>query len=452
MVAITADRRPPIPPGPWLVVGLERSGAACARALWARGEPVIGVDLDEPAEADALRSEGIEVVTNSDGVAELERARAVVRSPGVPNEAAVVTAARARGIPIYSELELGWRMLESKFVAVTGTNGKTTVVELLGEIWRAAALPVAVAGNVGTAVSSLVGEIDAATTVICEASSFQLEDSIAFDPEVAILLNISADHLDRYVSFEAYKEAKLALFAHQDRTDFAVGTAAMIELVGGSAQRITVALDADTKADLAVRDGIICWREQPLMAASELRLRGAHNLENALCAAAAALCCGLPAGAVVTALRGFAGVEHRLEQIGSAAGALWVNDSKATNVAAAVAALASFDQPVRLIAGGQAKGQQFDQLSQAAAASVRTAYLIGEDAQLLAGAFDGVVDYQICTGLEQAVTAAAGDAEFGEVILLAPACASFDQYTEGFEQRGRHFRQLVSSLTGFSAV
>ena len=449
---MAVERRPSIPPGPWLVVGLERSGAACARALWQRGEPVIGVDVGEPEQAEALRHEGIEISTGSDGVEELQRARAVVRSPGVPNEAAVLEAARDAGTPIYSELELGWRMLESPFVAVTGTNGKTTTVELLGEIWRAAGKPVAVAGNVGTAVTSLVGQIGAETTVICEASSFQLEDSVAFRPEVAVLLNIEPDHLDRHGDFESYRRAKLELFAFQDQDDFAVGPEAMLELAGGGAQRVSVSADAQHSAELELRDGLICWRGTALLAASEVRLRGAHNLENALCAAAAALSAGIEGEAVIAALKSFAGVEHRLEELGSSEGVLWVNDSKATNVASAVAALAAFHQPLLLIAGGEAKGQGFDPLGEAAAASVRAAFLIGEDADLIAESFEGIVDYSRCESLEAAVAAAAETAAEGEVVLLSPACASFDQFAGGYQERGDEFRRIVQSLPGFLSI
>ena len=443
------ESRPPIPPGPWLVVGLERSGAACARALWSRGEPVIGVDSAEPAQAQALRQEGIEIVTATDGVEELGRARAVVRSPGVPNEAAVLVAARAAGIPIYSELELGWRMLESPFVAVTGTNGKTTTVELLGEIWRAAGQPVAVAGNVGTAVSSLVGQIGPETTVICEASSFQLENSVAFAPEAAVFLNIAPDHLDRHGDFESYRLAKLNLFAFQGPDEVAIGPPSLLEQAGGGARRISVTSDAAVSADLELRDGLICWQGTALMPAGEVRLRGAHNLDNALSAAAAALSSGIDAKAVVTTLRKFTGVEHRLEELGVSGGVLWVHDSKATNVASAVVALAAFDQPVVLIAGGQAKGQEFSALCEAAAASVRAAFLIGSDADQIASAFDGEVEYSRCANLEEAISSANAAALEGDVVLLSPACASFDQFPGGFEQRGAEFRRIVQSLPGF---
>ena len=217
-----SNRRPPLPPGPWLVVGLARSGVAAARALWARGEPVIGVDAGEPDEAAALRDEGLEIWTGVDGLGELRRARAVVKSPGVPREIPLIVAAQRLGLPLIGELELGWRLVEQPFVAVTGTNGKTTTVELLGAIWRAAGREVAVAGNVGTAVASLAGQLADDATVVCEASSFQLEDTLAFAPEVAVLLNLTPDHLDRHGSIEVYAGLKARVFAHQGQGDVAV--------------------------------------------------------------------------------------------------------------------------------------------------------------------------------------------------------------------------------------
>ncbi|MSX01983.1 MAG: UDP-N-acetylmuramoyl-L-alanine--D-glutamate ligase [Actinobacteria bacterium] len=447
---MSGQRRPPIPPGPWLVVGLERSGAACARALWKRGEPVIAVDIGEPAEAEALRNEGIEVCTLSDGTEELARARALARSPGVPNEAPVLVAARAAGIPIYSELEIGWRLLESPFVAVTGTNGKTTTVELLAEIWRAAGKDVVTGGNVGTAVSSLVGHISADTTVICEASSFQLEDSVAFAPEVAVLLNVSPDHIDRHGSFEQYKEAKLKLFAHQDASDYAIGEQELLAEAEGHAERVAVSSDPRVPGSIELRGDQIVWHGAALLGTDQVRLRGPHNLENALCAAAAALCAGIDPDAVRTALASFRGVEHRLEEVGKVDGVLWVNDSKATNVAAACVGLSAFEQPVHLIAGGQGKNQEFHLLADVAAVHVRAAYLIGADAEAIESELGESVECGRFDGLEAAVAAAHAAAVEGEVVLLSPACASFDQFPRGYEQRGSEFKRLVQSFAGFS--
>jgi UDP-N-acetylmuramoylalanine--D-glutamate ligase len=424
---------------------------AAAAALWRAGEPVICVDSGDPPGLEVLREEGMEVETGSDGLEALERARAVVKSPGVPAQAPVIAAARERGIPVLGELELGWRMLPNPFVAVTGTNGKTTTVELLGEIWRAAGLPVAVAGNVGTAVSSLPGRLEPEATVICEASSFQLEDSLAFDPEVAVFLNFSPDHLDRHGSEEEYLAAKLRLFAHQDGGDFAVGPDGLLGEAGGAAGRVIVASPPESEGDIRVSDGWITWRDQPLIEVSSVRLRGRHNLENAMSAAAAALAWGVPARAVAGALAGFAGVEHRIEEVGRAGGALWINDSKATNAASTAVALEAFDEPVLLIAGGQAKGQDFGQLAQAARGRVREAFLLGQDAGLLAAALEPATPCQRFDDLDGAVAAAARAAEEGDVVLLSPACASFDLYPGGFEERGAHFRALAAGIPGFSA-
>ena len=424
---------------------------AAAAALWRAGEPVICVDSGDPPGLEVLREEGIEVETASDGLEALERARAVVKSPGVPAQAPVIAAARERGIPVLGELELGWRLLPNPFVAVTGTNGKTTTVELLGEIWRAAGLPVAVAGNVGTAVSSLPGRLDPAATVICEASSFQLEDSLAFDPEVAVFLNFSPDHLDRHGTVGDYLEAKLRLFSHQDADDFAVGPAELLAQAGGQAARVTVARPPEGEGEVRVADGWITWNGDPVVEASAVRLRGRHNLDNALCAAGAALARGVPAEAVARALTGFAGVEHRIEEVGSAAGATWVNDSKATNAGSTTVALEAFDEPVLLIAGGQAKGQDFGQLAQAAQGRVRQAFLLGQDAELLAAALEPGTPCLRFDDLDGAVGAAAEAAAEGDVVLLSPACASFDLYPGGYEERGAHFRALVAGIPGFSA-
>ena len=444
------ELRPPLPPGPWLVVGLRRSGVAAASALWKVGEPVIGVDSGEPPGLEPLRAEGIELETGSDGLAELERARAVVKSPGVPAQAPVIKAARERGIPVLGELELGWRLLPNRFVAVTGTNGKTTTVELLGEIWRTAGRPVAVAGNVGTAVASLPGRIEPEATVICEASSFQLEDSVAFDPDIAVFLNFSPDHLDRHGTVEAYREAKLGIFEHQGEEDFAIGPQELLAGAGGRARRVTVASPADSQGDIRVVDDWITWEGEPVVEVSRVRLRGRHNLDNALCAAAAALASGIGREAVAEALAGFAGVEHRIEEIGEAGGVLWVNDSKATNVGSALVALESFEAPVVLIAGGQAKGQDFAPLARGARDRVRLAVLIGEDADAVESALGGTAQCRRAADLEEAVAIAAAEAREGEVVLLSPACASFDLYPGGYEERGAHFRALVAGIPGFS--
>ena len=395
--------RPPLPDGPYLVVGLARSGSAAALMLRDHGE-VIGVDSGRP---EALPD--VETHLETGGVDLLERVRTVVKSPGVPNDAPAILTARERRIPVVGELELAWRLMSNEFIAVTGTNGKTTTVELLGAMHRAAGVPVAVAGNVGTPLASLVGSIEADAVVVCEASSFQLEDTVAFAPECAVLLNIEPDHIDRHGTFEAYREAKLRIFANQ------------------------------TDHDIAIRPPF-----PPLpSAAEELRLRGAHNVENSMAASAAADARGLPAEAIAEALRTFGGVPHRLEDVAEARGVTWVNDSKATNVASARVGLEAFEEGVHLIAGGSLKGGGFEGLRDPVAARCRAVYLIGEASDRLATDLEPTgVPLARCGDLESAVAAAGAAAQPGDVVLLSPACASFDQY-EDFEARGNHFRELA---------
>jgi UDP-N-acetylmuramoylalanine--D-glutamate ligase len=405
--------RPPLPGGPYLVVGLARSGQAAAWMLSDHGE-VIGVDSGEPT----VELEGLEVHLATDGMEFLDRAGVVVKSPGVPREAPVIEAARERGTPVLGELELAWRRLPNRFVAVTGTNGKTTTVELLGAIFRAADMPVAVAGNVGTPLSALVGEVDPTATIVCEVSSFQLEDADAFAPECAVLLNLGEDHLDRHGSVAAYRDAKLRIFANQGPGDVAVAPAGID--IPGRARRVT-------------------FEDEEL---GELRLRGAHNAENARAATAAARATGVPAHAIREALRTFPGVPHRLEEVGTVNGVLYVNDSKATNVSSAVRGIEAFESGVHAILGGSLKGGGFSGLREAVAARCRAAYLIGEATKQLAEDLAGTVPLHECGDLETAVRAATEAAEPGDVILLSPACASFDQYRD-YEERGEHFRKLL---------
>jgi UDP-N-acetylmuramoylalanine--D-glutamate ligase len=414
--------RPPLPGGPYLVVGLARSGLAALQVLRARGE----------------RAEGHDSKLGSDGLAELEHARAVVKSPGVPAEAPVIAEARRRGVPVLGEVELAWRLIPNEFIAVTGTNGKTTTTELIGHIHREAGLPVTVAGNVGTALSTYVDALAPEAVVVCEVSSFQLEDTVAFAPEGAVLLNLQPDHLDRHGTFEAYRAAKLKVFANQGNDDVAVAPAGLgIEDLGGCARR--VCFGSDGEAEMAQRAGQLWWADEPLLAAGEIRLRGAHNRLNAMAAAAVCLARGVDIDAVRDGLRTFAGVEHRLEEVATVDGVLYVNDSKATNVDSTLVALASFaGTPVHLILGGRGKGQDFTPLRGPVRERCAGVYLIGEAAPALAAAVGG----RDCGDLARAVAAARAAARPGEVVLLSPACASYDQYAD-FEARGHHFKELV---------
>jgi UDP-N-acetylmuramoylalanine--D-glutamate ligase len=444
-------RRPPPPAGPYLVVGLARSGVAAAMALRARGECVFGTDRAAAAPPE-LEGSGVELL--EDPLGGLDRVRAVVKSPGVPSDDPVIVAARSRGIEVIGELELAWRLLPNDFVAVTGTNGKTTTVELIGEMYRAAGAGVVVAGNVGHALSRLAtppphgqAPLDPAVTVVCEASSFQLEDTIAFAPHAAVLLNVAPDHLDRHATMAAYLAAKLRVFAGQGREDIAVVPLGGVgEPVPGLATKLT--FGSGPAADL-LRDGDwLRWRGERFAAVSSIRLRGSHNVENAMAASAAALACGLPRESVAAALESFPGVAHRLADVATLDGVLFVNDSKATNVASTLVAIRSFHPgSVHLILGGTGKGEDYSRLRDEVVARVRAVYLIGESGPEIAAALEhaaatGGVTLVDCGTLERALAAARAAARAGEVVLLSPAAASFDQFRD-FEARGDEFSRLV---------
>ena len=389
--------RPQLPPGPYLVVGLGLSGRAVLPLL----EDAIGVETD------------------AEGMQHLDDVRTVVKSPGIRPSVELIVAARERGLDVVGELEIAWRLLPNEFVAVTGTNGKTTTTELLGAIHREAGVAVAVAGNIGRPLSALVGRIPPEAVVVCECSSFQLADSSAFAPECALLLNLEPDHLDWHEGFENYREAKLRVFANQSEDDVAVVPRGFGAIPGHARQA-----------------------EYGPAAPFDVSLRGQHNLENAGAARVAARQRGIDEHAIATALKTFHGVPHRLEEVGERAGVDYFNDSKATNVAATLVALDAFDCGVHLILGGRGKGEDFGRLRDRVAAVCEAVYLIGEAAPEIRAALEGTVELHDCEILEWAVGAASAAAKPGEAILLSPACASYDQF-EGFEQRGERFRELA---------
>jgi UDP-N-acetylmuramoylalanine--D-glutamate ligase len=406
-------------PGRVLVVGLARSGQAAALALARRGVQVVAADRDPDVNAGRLADVGVEVHAGNEEDRLLDGVELVIKSPGVPAETAVPAAARARAIPIWSEVELGYRLLRSHpFVGVTGTNGKTTTAELLGAIFHAAGRPVAVAGNVGRPLTGFDGVLPDDSWIVCELSSFQLEDVHELACDVAVLLNLEPDHLDRHGTFEAYRDAKLRIFER-----------ARAKVV---------------PRELGL-DGITFSADDTLPA--EPLIRGAHNRENAAAATAAARATGIPDDAIAEALRTFPGVEHRLELVAEIDGVRFVNDSKATNTAAARRGIAAYaDEPLHLILGGSLKGESFDELAGSLPETVRTIDLIGEATNELAAALDRATrSYRRSGDLGTAVPAAAADARRGDVVLLSPACASFDQF-ENFEQRGEEFRRLVEEL------
>jgi UDP-N-acetylmuramoylalanine--D-glutamate ligase len=409
-----------------LVVGLARSGNAAAEALLAQGASVVGYDRDETLDVGRLRELGVELQLGSEEETLLQGIDLVVKSPGVPGETALVTGARVRGVPVWSEIELGARLLASPILGVTGTNGKTTTSELLGAMFRAAGRPVEVAGNVGRPLTSLVGAVDDETWIVCELSSFQLEDVEALRPRIAVLLNLEPDHLDRHGTFEWYVDVKLRIFEAQTEDDVAVVPRGFGPIPGG-ARRVEFAADDELPA--------------------EPRVPGEHNRENAAAATAAARAAGLPDEAIGTALVTFPGVVHRIEPVRELHGVRYVNDSKATNVAATLRAIEALrESPLHVILGGLGKNESYAPLAEALEPRDR-AYLIGTAAREIADALElGRIAYLRSGELENAVRAASLAAEPGDVVLLSPACASFDQF-EDFEARGEEFRRLVEELT-----
>jgi len=412
------------PNEPWLprrvlVVGLARSGLAAAGALARRGVEVVAADRADEVETGRLGDLGVELRLGTEEEALLEGVDLVVKSPGVPAESPLVAGARTRGIPVWSEVELGYRLLPAGacLVGVTGTNGKTTTTELLGAILRAAGRPVEVAGNVGRALTDAAEAATEETWIACELSSFQLEDVNELACDVAVLLNLEPDHLDRHGSFDAYRAAKLRIFER--------ARAKVVPRGSGL-------------------DGVEFSADDPLPA--EPLIPGRHNRENAAAATAAARATGVPDDAIAEALRTFPGVPHRLEPVRELDGVRWVNDSKATNTAAARRGVAAYDAPLRLILGGSLKGEDFGPFARDLPANVRSIYLIGAASDELGHALEAAGRAYLRAGdLPTAVSRAAADAEPGDVVLLSPACASYDQFAN-FEERGDAFRRLVEEL------
>ncbi len=405
-----------------LVVGLARSGRAAALALARRGDRVVAVDRAADADAGRLAEAGVEIHLGTEETSLLEGVDVLIKSPGVPSEAPLVRAARERGIPVWSEIELGSRLLSNPILGVTGTNGKTTTSELLGAMFGAP-----VAGNVGRALTELDAEVDAEDWIVCELSSFQLEDVHDFRPRIAVLLNLEPDHLDRHGSFEAYRDAKLRVFENQGPDDVAILPRGFGQ-VPGQAKRVEFSGDDQLPA--------------------EPRIPGAHNRENAAAATAAARAAGISEEQIAEALRTFPGVPHRLELVAEIDGVRYVNDSKATNVAAAIRALASFDAPIVLIAGGRPKGESFRPLAEAAVGRVKYLCAVGEAEEELIREFERVgIDCEDSGIVVSALLDAVVVTKPGDVVLLSPACASYDQF-ENFEARGEAFRDAVHGWPG----
>ncbi len=440
-----------------LVVGLGKSGVASALFLQARGAKVTVSDSKPQdqlgEEIPVLLDHGIAVETGGHGERTFRGQDLIVVSPGVPVDSPPLVQARARGEPVIGEIELASQFLpKNNIVAITGSNGKTTTTTLAGEIIAAGGFSTAVGGNIGTPAISLVGQAKPDTVVVLEVSSFQLETIQTFRPKVAVVLNITPDHLDRHRTFEAYTNAKARIFENQQPEDFAVlnaDDAASAALADRTrAQVFWFSRKKEVKQGAYVRDGRILFRDakgqNEVMQASEIPLKGGHNVENVLASVCVGAVMGCDPGRIAKAVRDFRAVEHRLEYVTTIRGVEYYNDSKATNVDATIKALESFPGNIHLILGGKDKDGDYKQLNDLLRQRVKRVYTIGAAAEKIESQIKGVeVDHS--ETLETALRRASAIAAAGDVVLLAPACASFDQF-KNYEHRGKVFKEVVHTM------
>jgi len=442
-----------------LVVGLGKSGLSAAMFLRRQGARVTVSDARSAValakEIPALLDAGIMVESGGHGLLTFRRQDLIVVSPGVPMDTPEVKQVIGYGMPVIGELELASRFLKGRVVAITGSNGKTTTTTLLGKILKEAGLPTLVGGNIGTPVIDLVPESTDETVSVLEVSSFQLETIEEFCPWIAVVLNITPDHLDRHGSFEAYSAMKARITEQQGPEDF---------LVLNAEDKPTQMVAAKTKAQIfwfsprrPIKQGAFVHGEsilfvpsegakaEPIMPVAEIPLKGAHNVENILAAICAARLAGAPAEKIRASVRSFKAVEHRLEFVRTVQGVEYFNDSKATNVDAAMKAVSSFPGGVHLILGGKDKDSDYTLLGPLLRERVKAVYTIGSAAEKIERELHGVVKMVGAGTIDVAVREASKAAVPGDVVLLAPACSSFDQF-ENFEHRGRTFRHIVNEL------
>jgi UDP-N-acetylmuramoylalanine--D-glutamate ligase len=372
----------------------------------------------------------------------------IVLSPGVPKIPQVVKA-RRQGVNVISELELAWMFSDAPYVGITGTNGKSTVTTLVGLMLEKAGKKVLVAGNIGNALTEEVRLLSGQDWIVAELSSFQLEDIKAFRPRVAAVLNITQDHLDRYHDMKEYGDAKARIFMNQQKGDFLVLNFDD-PLVKPYARRTAATVIPFSRLlrfnpGACVLDGYLMFNGKRIIHEDEIRIKGVHNLENALAAAAISLCAGADNGSVAAVLRAFPGLEHRLEFVREKDGVTYINDSKGTNVGAVMKSVEGFAKPVILIAGGLDKGSDFRPLKGLFRRKVKLLILIGKAADKMAKAAGSATETVFAKTLQDAVRLAAGRASRGDVVLLSPACASFDMFKD-FEDRGRQFKEAVNHL------
>jgi len=439
-----------------VVVGLARSGVAAARFLEARGADVVATDSKRPVELEAealsLEKEGVRLELGGHRESTFLKADLVVVSPGVPWSLPELEAARRGGVLVMAETELGYRFIKGMLVAVTGTKGKSTTTSALGAMLKAGGRDVRVGGNIGQALTSLLDKATEKTVFVLEVSSFQLEGTHAFHPKVAVFLNLSADHLDRHLSFEDYASAKAKIFRNQTEEDFAVVNAddpGVLALArAGRARLLPFGLSGAAEgAFFEEGEARLRWagRTETLFLLRDLALPGPHLAQDVLAAGAAARLLGASAGDVARAVRAFRGAEHVLERVAEIRGVSFFNDSKATNIAAAKRSIEAFPSGVVVILGGRFKGGDFADLKDVLATSGRAVIAIGEARERIVQALSGVVPVFSCHTLGEAVERALESARAGDTVVLAPGCSSFDMF-EDYAHRGRAFKDEVLRL------
>ena len=439
-----------------LVVGLARTGEVVSLFAAGYGATVTATDQKPESElastAEKLRAAGVKLELGGHRPEAFLEKDLIVASPGVPQDLPLLAGARTAGIPVWSEIELAWRFLRGKLLAITGSNGKTTTTALTTHLLKTAGIETLVGGNIGTPLLSVVESSTDSTVTVAEVSSFQLENIEKFRPEIGVLLNLTPDHLDRHASFAEYAAAKMRLFSNQLDRDCAVLNADDPEVtkrMPSGQQVFWFSRKKRVAAGAFLRDGQILFRREgdeiPFGWRDDIALRGEHNVENVLAACAAAYLAGADPGAIANGVKTFRGVEHRLEFVAAIGGVEFFNDSKATNVDAARKAIEAFPGPLIVILGGKDKGSPYTPLAEPLRQRARTAILIGAAAEKLAADLGPAVPYVHAETLERAVELAVTAARPGDTVLLAPACSSFDQFHD-YEHRGRVFKELVGSL------
>ena len=445
-----------------LVVGLARTGLVSALFSAAYGAKVTATDerpIPEVAEAaEKLRVAGVKLELGGFVPQTFLEQDLIVVSPGVPAKIEPLENARAKGIPVWSEIELAWRFLRGKLVAITGSNGKTTTTSLVAHILKTSNVPTLIGGNIGTPLLALVETSVDTSVTVAEISSFQLETIDSFRPEIGVLLNLTPDHLDRHITFEEYAGAKMRMFENQLEKDIA--------LLNADDPEVTKRMPAKPKifwfsrqkrvaTGAFLRDDQIIFRhegsEVELARLADIQLRGQHNVENVLASCAAAYLAGAVPAAIAAGVKSFRGVEHRLEFVAELSGVQYYNDSKATNVDAAVKAVEAFPGPLVVILGGRDKGSPYAPLREPLHERARLALLIGESAEKIAADLGDAVAFENAGTLQQALHIAARHVQPGDTVLLAPACSSFDQF-ENYEHRGRAFKELVAQMHSATAT